>query len=390
MQQNLITSTRQASPGDTLAAIRPLLSTYDILGFADHTPIGLSLIRSIEVFRGYPRSGYLNLGKGFGLDAALTSGYMEAIEMSIIERAPEVPLIAARESDGDATLYTAANHDVRRARTIGARDAERLLVRGLDLLDGCDIYGYYDELYLTEDDRVRSAHVSTNGLASGNSLAEARLHAVYELIERHVSFVPARRIGEIARLRLETAPIVIAEAIGEISSAGMRCDFFELGRLFDIYVIQCALAGEPLLPFQRPGVNFGWGAHHNLAIAVSRALSEAVQAYATRLACRSGAIPQSRMEGGLLISADELAGLRLAPSSDEDRLYSRLCSSPTKSVPLEFGQDSFVPPDEALARVVNVMRAHHTSHVFSWTLSQDKRPFSVAKCTIPEFRSFIP
>ena len=389
MQQNLITSTRQVSPGDTLAAIRPLLSRYDILGFADHTPAGFGLIRSIEVLRGHPRSGYLNLGKGFGLDAALSSGYMEAIEMSTIEHGPDVSLTVAMEAGGDALIYSAADRELRRVAAIDAKDARRPLVRGLDLLNGSAIYGYCDELYLTEADGAGSTCVSTNGLASGNSLAEARLHAVYELVERHLGFVASCHRENIARLRLETASPVITEAIREVGAAGMCCDFFELGSLFGAYVIQCALISETPLACHYPEVNYGWGAHHSVAVAASRALSEAVQAYATRRACRNGALPESRMQGGLLISADELALLRSTSSPDQHMLYSQLCSSPAKSIPLDFGPDTFISPSEALAQLMNAMASSDISHVFSWTLSPKERPFAVAKCVIPGFRSFI-
>jgi len=105
---NLVTSTRLIAASDTLSAIQPLLPEYDIHGFADHTPAGITLIRSIEVLRGNPRSGYFNLGKGFGIESALASGYMEAIEVSTIEQAPQVPVLATADISPGCVIYSVA------------------------------------------------------------------------------------------------------------------------------------------------------------------------------------------------------------------------------------------------------------------------------------------
>ena len=68
--RNLTTSTRELSAYETLSAIRPLLLEHDIHGYADHTPIGVTSVRAVEIFRRDPRSGFMNLGKGFGLEAS--------------------------------------------------------------------------------------------------------------------------------------------------------------------------------------------------------------------------------------------------------------------------------------------------------------------------------
>ena len=104
---NLVTSTRLMSANDTVAAIQSFFPEYDIQGFAEHTPAGISIVRSVEVLRGNPRSGYLNLGKGFGIEAALASGYMEAIELSTIEHAPQLPCFSPVDIDPESLIYVA-------------------------------------------------------------------------------------------------------------------------------------------------------------------------------------------------------------------------------------------------------------------------------------------
>jgi ribosomal protein S12 methylthiotransferase accessory factor YcaO len=388
MTHDLVTSMRQVPPGQTLAAIEPLLSAYDILGVADHTPPGLTLIRSTEVFRGAPRSGYLNLGKGFGREAALASGYMEALEMCIIERAPEVPLVQPDALPRGTLVYDARDRSVRTASGPAAEPPVGPLIPGCDLLNGAEVYGWRDDLHLAGHPGGTRT-VSTTGLASGNTLAEAQLHAVYELIERHVSFLAAGRPLSVVRVELESPPRLLRDALAELQAAGIGVEIYELGRLHGLGVFQCALTSEPYSDAGGPQVNFGWGAHHSVAIAVSRAVSEAVQAYATRRACRLGAIPPSRMRGGALISAQALSGLRTASSSGEQVLHARLRASPGKALRLDAAEPACTA-DEALAGIIALMRAAGTPHLLCWTLSAADRPFSVVKCVVPGFDSLTP
>jgi YcaO-like protein with predicted kinase domain len=384
MTHDLASSTRQVPPSRTLVALEPLLSAYDILGVADHTPPGLTVIRSTEVFRGSPRSGYLNLGKGFGLEAALASGYMEAVEMCIIERAPEVPVIRPEALPATALVYDA---EKRRVGVISDR-RDGALIAGWDLLSGAAVYAWRDDLHLAADP-AKARSVSTTGLASGNTLIEAQLHAVYELVERHVSYVAACRPEQVIRVALEAAPSLLRDALDELEAARVGVEIFELGRMHGVGVFQCALtSAAPDAPLQ-PQVNFGWGAHPAAAIAISRAVSEAVQAYATRRACRLGAIPPSRMKGGALISAEDLSGLRMTSSPGEQAVHARLRAASTQVLRLDVPEVSLAP-EEALNQIIALMRLAETPHLFCWTLSAPQRPFSVVKCAVPGFRSLVP
>ena len=388
---NLITSTRQRLPSETLAAIQPLFPKYDIHGYAEHTPNGISLTRSIEIFRGNPRSGYMNLGKGFGLEAALASGYMEAIEMSTIEHSPEVQLFMISDISKDALFYSEADRKVRLLESVDTSHVYYPVISGLDLLTGRKSYGFCDDHYLPQEEFPGKVYVSTNGLASGNTIAEAQLHAIYEIIERHVGLLAFQSAENVKVLELQEIPSPLQEAICEVQSLGLQCEFFQLGQLFDVYVIQCTLAFTDSFNHEQPKINFGWGAHHSLAIAVSRALSEAVQIYATRKAVRNGSIPQDRLKGGILVSAKELSQLRADSSRHEHDLHSRLLSCSAKPLSLNFENDEALSStSESMDRIIRLMRHSDISYLFSWTLSPDNHPFAVVKCVIPEFKTFVP
>jgi ribosomal protein S12 methylthiotransferase accessory factor len=380
---------RAASAAQTLAAIAPLLAHYDIFGIADHTPPGLTHIHATEVFRGAPTSGYLNLGKGFGREAALASGYMEAIEMCIVERAPEIALVAPDAVAASARVYDAGSRRIKAvAHAAGAaRPARRWLVPGVDLLDGSDVFAWHDDLYLaTPGANPRLS--STTGLASGNTLAEARLHAVYELVERHLGFAAAHDRTLVRRVELEEPPARLGACLVELHAAGFEVDVFDLGGLYGVKVFQCAVTSSPGRDNPSGQVNFGWGAHHGAAIAIARAVSEAVQGYATRRACRLGAIPPSRRRGGALITAAQLAGLAAPVFPGEAAAATLLREAPCISLRLA---GATVPQhaEVALAAIIARMHVASAPPLLSWTLSAIDRPFQVVKCAIPGFDSFV-
>ncbi|HEX2763728.1 MAG TPA: YcaO-like family protein [Allosphingosinicella sp.] len=387
--QNLVTSARQIPAAETISAIRPYFEKFDIEGFIEHTPDGIDLIRSVEILRGNPRSGYLNLGKGFGIEAALASGYMEAIEMATIEQPPKIEIIPLGDVNKDVPVYSAVTKACSPAGSVASGNALRPVMRGVDLLTGAEICGFCAEYYLADHPSDSDEQISTNGLASGNSVAEARLHAVYEIIERHVGSRHFRGAGDVKRLDVRDAPPAFLQAVAQIESLGGHCETFQLGRLFGVSVVQCTWVLERASEDPQPRVNFGWGAHHSLAIAAARAVSEAVQAYATRRACRNGAIPTGRMRGGRLISAASLSHLAADSTPAEEALAARLRSC--RAEPCDLGFDDELvsaSPVELLDRIVSEMRHSGLSHLFSWTLLPSDYPFAVVRCCVPEFRSF--
>lgn len=384
--EHVMASLRQVSPGETLARIAPYLGRYDIHGAVDHTPPDMRLIRSVEVLRERPRSGYLNLGKGFGRDAALVSGYMEAIEMCTIERAPEIAVLAAGEVGEGALVYTGPERGV---QSPSAVEPGRLLVRGVDLLYGSAIYAACDHLFLPADGSAPNPLLTTNGLASGNTLAEAQLHAVYELIERHAFFLAVRQPETVARVRFEAMPAWLADGVGEVESAGFGVDFFDLGRLHDVSVCQCAVVERRSGAGEGARVHFGWGAHHVAAVAAVRSLCEAVQALSIRRACRLNDIPASRLRGGMLIGADDLLRLRAESSSREEMLYARLSRAPETVVPFDRGAAASMGADEAFDRVKLLMVLSGVPSLLCWTLSPGQRPFVVVRCEVPGFRTAL-
>ena len=144
----------------------------------------------------------LSLGKGADRELALTSAAMEAAELAVAERRPAALLRASLRH-----LHSHGRRIVDMARI--ARCHPQLLepdavidwVEGYDLFSGQSVLVPWSLAGL--DHRIdppgyhHAFEVATDGLASGNSEAEAVLHGIYELIERDAyalhEMVPASR-----------------------------------------------------------------------------------------------------------------------------------------------------------------------------------------------------
>jgi YcaO-like protein with predicted kinase domain len=385
MLENLNTSTRVKPVKETLSAIQPLLSQYDIKGYADHTLHGFDVIRSVEIIRGKPTSGYLNLGKGFGFDAALTSGYMEAIEMCTIETPPQIPLTKSFDIPDAAWIYSESDRLPFRACDRSTATSYGTLIVGIDLLTEETAYAFAGETFLNVEQSEDNSTITTNGLASGNTKSEARLHAIYEIIERHVAAQSLSSLSSVFKLELRDAPPPLSDALGETTQSGMKAKFYLLGEELDVIVILCAMSSD-----STPHIHFGWGAHHSTAIAASRALAEAFQFATIRHACAQNTLPKCRMQGGILVPVENIEHFRSGSTKWEQLLHSHLQKCPTRAMDFSDTVDEpIVSPDDALSNLLIKARAEGLSHLFSWTLSPAEMPFCVVKCVIPEFGSLF-
>jgi ribosomal protein S12 methylthiotransferase accessory factor len=132
---------------------------------------------------------------------------------------------------------------------------------------------------------------TTNGLASGNHLAEATLHALYELVERdamtRLSVDGVMRIRDHARV-VDPASIDhdgVRAMIDRIESAATTVVLMWLPSAIPVHTVWAVTVNHsPLAAVST--LNVGWGTHVDLGVAASRAVTEAAQ---SRLALIHGA-----------------------------------------------------------------------------------------------------
>ena len=230
----------------------------------------------------------LHSGKGLTLDDASTGALMEAVEYAVAEnasaRGPDVwlplsELSAAlpkglRLGDFAPRLGVAPPQEQRTpgvyceevmGRTKALLPAELVLVP-CPLDGGMSLFGW-----------------STNGLASGNTLEEATLHALLEVLERDSMAMTLAR-DESRLVRSASLPPPFQELIPKWERLGIELIVRFLPNQFGLPCFEAAIH-EPASRDLR--LARGWGCHLDRGIALSRAVCEAAQSRIGVIQCPS-------------------------------------------------------------------------------------------------------
>jgi ribosomal protein S12 methylthiotransferase accessory factor len=129
--------------------------------------------------------------------------------------------------------------------------------------------------------------VSSNGLASGNELTEATLHALYELIERD----DISRLGAGGRIRLDPQfcecvdlDTLVEGPLSGLISAVARADItlklIRVNSSIAVHTFWAVLLDQTPLAHSST-VNVGYGTHLSPEVAATRAITEAAQSRLT-------------------------------------------------------------------------------------------------------------
>ena len=270
---------RAVAPDATWARIRPLLPRYGITRVADVTGLDHIGIPVFQAVRPGATTVSVSQGKGLTPMAARVSAAMEAIELWHAEhvRASGPP----RTADELGLPYDLADLDLDPGSWV--RPGSRLgWLTGQDLRSGADVPVPLDAVRL--DHTYRAAwtppgfHTTSNGLASGNTVAEATAHALAELYERDA----------LARLRARPADAWTTLDPSTVPDPDCRA-LLDLFAGADITVRVIVAEREPACFEARihgdayPITFTGAGCHLDPAIALCRALTEAAQSRLTAI-----------------------------------------------------------------------------------------------------------
>ena len=213
-------------------------------------------------------------GKGLTRDASWVSAVMEAAEQSVWESIAPSDVIAT-----ERTLAALGRRPVqgdslpRRVRTKWHSDMSVRWRVGWDVVHGEEVL-VPDALVCSNDDPMSPFVVGTNGLASGSHVIEAILSGVLEAVERdgltRTRVCPA--LGHVdATAALEACAPEIADALVR---AGVRISVIDGTTDVGIPTYACHLTDGP---GERLGAFLGAGANPSRAVALVRAVVEAVQ-----------------------------------------------------------------------------------------------------------------
>jgi YcaO-like protein with predicted kinase domain len=279
---------------ETEAWLRPLLPRVPITRVTDVTPIDDTGIPVWSATTPLAQDLTVHAGKGTTPVAARISAIMEAIERVSAENIAAGRIARCSFDQLDQDVSNGAVLDPLLCdlpfETSYTKYQTISWVLGYDLLAESDVWVATDLIVSPAREGVCKG-VETNGLASGNSITEAILHALYEVIERDA--VAAETItymhgestdGRGAPLRLldpSTAPAVARLLIDRLTGRGLSVRLLGLTNDLDIPVIGALAIDSDFPGADGAPVSFeGYGADLDPVRALVRALTEAAQARA--------------------------------------------------------------------------------------------------------------
>nr|WP_316653857.1 YcaO-like family protein [uncultured Gellertiella sp.] len=235
------------------------------------------------------RSIVINQGKGIRDIDAKVSAAMESLERAVAADPPLTPRLATA-----AQLRAEGENPQKLPALIGAsasdihKDEMIAWVDGVDLLTEKRVMVPFDAVVL---DRVTDDHrfwQSSDGLASGNTAAEARFHGLLERIERDAETLwYLRKPEDRARTRFDPGEFrdpVLDGLLQRVRAAGLTTVFFDMRSDNGIPCIMVFLAAADIRhrrAARQTDVTAGSGAHPSALRAAIRALTEAAQSRMT-------------------------------------------------------------------------------------------------------------
>jgi ribosomal protein S12 methylthiotransferase accessory factor len=278
----LSSSLRSVGPETTLARARRRASALGITRVTDITRLDRVGIPVYASIRPGAADGSLcvNAGKGLRPIEAEVGAYMEAIEFALAEPgASQVTTVRATARDVlDGRRRPEAVLDL--CPKLGARirlDAPMDCVQAEEITTGERALVPAELVFLPYRPRARYRGrfgSSSNGLSSGNTLREATVHGVCELVERDVrSFQAVRDTSvPVALDSVEGPPAMLVHSIRDADlQLFVRTATNVFGMPYFTAVINDPDACSPQL------LNAGYGCHPHRSVAFVRAVAEAAQ-----------------------------------------------------------------------------------------------------------------
>ncbi|MFF0598906.1 YcaO-like family protein [Streptomyces antibioticus] len=270
---------RAVPPEETWRRIRPQLAGYGVTRVADVTGLDDIGIPVFQAIRPAARTVSVSQGKGLTSAAAKVSAAMEAVELWHAENLPPGPAPVTARRLG--LPYDLTELDLAEGSLLNA-DLPLPWLDGEGLLDGRRVPVPEPAVRLDHTYRTTWTpplfRTTSNGLASGNTVAEATAHALAELCER----------DSLARLRTRPRTDWCRLDLGSVDDADCRCllERYAAAQVsVDVVVADVAPACfEVRIRSEAHPVTYtGAGSHLDPAIALLRALTEAAQSRLTAI-----------------------------------------------------------------------------------------------------------
>ncbi len=277
---------RIQDPEETLARVMPHMPAMGITRIADVTGLDTIDIPVVMVCRPNSRSVSVSQGKGSTLAAARASGLMESIEGYHAEHIA-LPLRVASATDMESFGLGVALDQLPRVKGSPFHPHHPITwIEADDLLTGQPAWVPYEMVHTNYTYPRPSGSgcfpASSNGLASGNCLAEATVHAICEVVERDAIalwYQYGSNAVDCTSIDPETVDNALCiETLGKLDSAGQDTFIWDITSDTGIPTYFTIIMDRES---HSRHIGVGSGAHLSRDIALLRSLHEAVQVRTT-------------------------------------------------------------------------------------------------------------
>ncbi|WP_050461605.1 YcaO-like family protein [Herbaspirillum autotrophicum] len=376
----LSSSLRSRNVEESLAIAESLAISRGISRVVDTTwldRIGIPVYSSIRP-DGVKGTLCVHAGKGFTHTEAKIGAYMEAIEFSFATPGRNIVNWFLCKPADILASFQQRIHFSDFCPRIGQRiehDDDIAVVAGEEIMSNLGRVLVPAELvYMPffENTGAKLYGTSTNGLASGNTLEEATVHGLAEVMERHVrSFDVIKDRSSL--VHLGNAPPKIKAMAKQIENAGLHCYLRYSENPFGLaYFTGYVLEPDEHNPI---AVASGFGFHPIAEIAAVRALAEAVQG---RL---------SHIHGG---RDDIIKRVETATSLGRDRELDLIRHLRTIAANPSDEIDFLSVPNTEISSVIQARECLYEglsraqfNHVARVTMTDSEYPFQVVKIVVP-------
>ena len=272
-------------PEETLKQVIPLLekagldAPEDITG-KDNVGIPVYSVRRGQTALGKPK--FYN-GKGATPDQAEASAVMESIERySAEQRDSDEVVYGTYEQACDVMLTIDPKDLILPLRVLDHLEGQQIAwTEGFEMFRGCPIWVPACAVYYpyTPDGDYQLFRWHTNGIASGNTMEEAILHALFEDIERDAWSIAEYRETCNADVVVENEESVPGQLLAKFADQGIEIHLKDLTT--DIGIPTIGAAADDVRTKDPEMLTIGVGTHLNPEIAAVRAITEVAQSRAT-------------------------------------------------------------------------------------------------------------
>ncbi len=279
------TGIRIVPPEKTLARILPLLETAGLgapedITSKDDVGIPVFSVDRQETALGKPK--YYN-GKGVTREQAEASAVMESLERYSAEMRDTDEVVYGTYEQACEVMMTVDPKDLILPMPILDRYMSETIawVQGSEMFRGCPIWvpacAVYYPYYPDGDLQLFRWH--TNGIAAGNTMEEAILHALFEDVERDAWSIAEFKGAANADVIVDNEDSVPAQLIAKFADRGIDIHLKDLTT--DIGIPTIGAAADDTVTKDPEMLTIGVGTHLNPEIAVIRAITEVAQSRAT-------------------------------------------------------------------------------------------------------------